>query len=415
MKIIFLTQYFPPETGAPQNRLHATAQALMRKGAEVTVLTAMPNYPDMRIHAAYRRKWHVQEVLDGMVVHRAWLFVSARRSIVWRLFNYFSFVFSSLWVGLFRLKRSDVLFVESPPLFLGITAMLLAKAKGAKLVFNVSDLWPESAVQLGLVTNRAVIGISTWLEELCYRRSSLITGQTKGIVADIQRRCPQKQVLWLPNGVDLAVIATAEGSGDPQLARTKLGIQQADLVLTYAGILGHAQGLEVVLHAASQLKHRMDIHFLLIGDGPEKAMLQQLKSDLAADTVRFVDRMPRAELLALLRATDAVVVPLRRNDLFKGAIPSKIFEALALSKPLLLGVEGEAKELFIDEGHAGLAFTPEDANDLARCAEQMADDHDLVQRMGEQGERYVRERFDREVISGRLWQALQELDQPEKR
>lgn len=414
MKIIFLSQYFPPETGAPQNRLHATAQALMRKGAEVIVLTAMPNYPDMRIHAAYRGKWHVREVLDGMVVHRAWLFVSAKRSILWRLLNYFSFVFSSLWVGLFRLKRSDVLFVESPPLFLGITAMLLAKAKGAKLVFNVSDLWPESAVQLGLVTNKTVIGISTWLEELCYRRSALITGQTKGIVADIQGRCPTKQVLWLPNGVDLAAIATAEGSGDTQLARTKLGIPQGDLVLTYAGIIGHAQGLEVVLHAAALLKHRSDIHFLLIGDGPEKEMLQGLKDQLAVDAVRFVDRMPRAELLAMLRATDAVVVPLRRNDLFKGAIPSKIFEALALAKPVLLGVEGEAKELFIDEGQAGLAFTPEDAQDLARSVEQLAGDRIALERMGANGARYVRERFDRDTISGRLWAALQALQQDPK-
>jgi glycosyltransferase involved in cell wall biosynthesis len=316
---------------------------------------------------------------------------------------------------MFRLKRSDVLFVESPPLFLGITAMLLAKAKGAKLVFNVSDLWPESAVQLGLVTNRTVIGISTWLEELCYRRSALITGQTKGIVEDIERRCPEKLVLWLPNGVDLGAIEQAEGSCDPQMARERLGIPSTDLVLTYAGILGHAQGLEVVLHAAALLKHRRDIHFLLIGDGPEKAMLQALKAEIAVEAVRFVDRMPRGELLALLRATDAVVVPLRRNDLFKGAIPSKTFEALALSKPLLLGVEGEAKELFIDEAHAGLAFTPEDAQDLARCVERFEADRAQLERMGANGARYVRERFDREVISGHLWDALQELERSVKR
>jgi glycosyltransferase involved in cell wall biosynthesis len=215
--------------------------------------------------------------------------------------------------------------------------------------------------------------------------------------------------------VDLGAIEQAEGSCDPQMARERLGIPSTDLVLTYAGILGHAQGLEVVLHAAALLKHRRDIHFLLIGDGPEKAMLQALKAEIAVEAVRFVDRMPRGELLALLRATDAVVVPLRRNDLFKGAIPSKIFEALALSKPLLLGVEGEAKELFIDEGQAGLAFTPEDAQDLARCVEQYAADRAQLERMGANGARYVRERFDREVISGHLWDALQELERSVKR
>lgn len=409
MRVIFLTQYFPPETGAPQNRLYATARALVNNGDQVTVLTAMPNYPEMRIHEGYRGRWHVLEEMDGMVVHRAWLFVSARRSILWRLLNYFSFVFTALWVGLFRLKRSDVLFVESPPLFLGITAMLLAKAKGAKLVFNVSDLWPESAVQLGLVTNRTAIQLSTWLEELCYHRSALVTAQTMGIVRDIQRRFPEKKVLWVPNGVDFGAIAEAEGSGDPQLARERLGIASSDLVLTYAGIIGHAQGLEVVLEAASLLKHRSDIHFLLIGDGPEKAMLQALKAERAVEGVRFVDRMPRAELLSLLRATDAVVIPLRRNDLFKGAIPSKIFEALALAKPLLLGLEGEAKELFINQAGAGLAFTPEDAADLARCAQALAADRELLLRMGAKGAVYVREHFDRAVISNKLWHALQEL------
>jgi glycosyltransferase involved in cell wall biosynthesis len=411
MKVIFLTQYFPPETGAPQNRLHATARALVERGAEVTVLTAMPNYPEMRIQAAYRGRWHVREEMYGMTVHRAWLFVSQRRSIGWRLLNYFSFVFTALWTGLFRLRRSDVLLVESPPLFLGITAMLLARAKRAKLVFNVSDLWPESAVQLGLVTNTTIISISTWLEELCYRRSALITGQTKGIVADIQRRCPGKQVLWLPNGVDLAAIDQAEGSGDPQQARQRLGMGPGDLVLTYAGIIGHAQGLEVVLQAASLLKERRDIHFLLIGDGPEKQQLQRMRQELAVPQVHFVDRMLRAELLSLLRATDAMVVPLRRNDLFKGAIPSKIFEALALAKPVLLGVEGEAKELFIEQGGAGLAFVPEDPRSLADAVLRYAADRALVEQHGASGARYVREHFDRSAISATLWKAMNELHQ----
>lgn len=409
MKIIFLTQYFPPETGAPQNRLFAMAKALVDRGAEVTVLTAMPNYPDMRIQDGYRGKWHLRTQEAGMTVHRVWLLVSQKRSILWRLANYFSFVFTALVVGLFRLRRSDVLLVESPPLFLGITAMLLARIKGARLVFNVSDLWPESAVQLGLVTNRWMIGASTWLEELCYRKASLITGQTKGIVANIQQRMPHKEVLWVPNGVDLEAIGQAEQAGDPDLARTRLGIASNDLVLTYAGIIGHAQGLEVVLQAADQLKDRRDIHFLLIGDGPEKAGLLQLKERLQVPQVHFVDRMPRADLLALLRATDAVVVPLRRNDLFKGAIPSKIFEALALSKPMLLGVEGEARELFIEEGRAGIAFDPENAEALAASVLQLDADREAMQRMGSSGKRYVLEKFDRQVISGRLWEALQRM------
>ncbi|MCO5273623.1 MAG: glycosyltransferase family 4 protein [Flavobacteriales bacterium] len=408
MRIIFLTQYFPPETGAPQNRLFATAKALQANGAEVTVLTAMPNYPDMRIHATYRGRLHVREVMDGLLVHRAWLFVSTGKGIVARLCNYFSFVFTALVVGLFKLKKADVLLVESPPLFLGITAMLLARLKGAKLVFNVSDLWPESAVQLGLVTNRAMIGASTWLEERCYRNAALITGQTQGIVKNIRGRFPHKKVLWVPNGVDFAALAEA-GEVPASDIRTRLGIRPDDLLLAYAGILGHAQGLHVVLEAAALLRDRADIHFILMGDGPEKERLLELKQKLGAINVHFVDRMPRRELLALMRSTDAVVVPLLRNDLFKGAIPSKIFEALALRKPVLLGVDGEARELFIEQGRAGLYFEPESAPDLARVAAQYAGDRALVLEQGAHGERYVKEHFDRQVISKKLWDAIQRL------
>ncbi len=408
MKIVVLTQYFPPETGAPQNRLFATASALQRRGSAVTILTAMPNYPDMRIQGPYRGAFYRRDRMEGMVVHRAWIFVSRSRGIIARLFNYFSFVFTALVVGLFKLKRSDILLVESPPLFLGITAMWLARAKGAKLVFNVSDLWPESAVQLGLVTNPTLIKLSTWLEMRCYHRAALVTGQTQGIVKDIQARCPGKNVLWVPNGVDLGSITSAEAMA-PSDIRSRLGIAASDLVIAYAGIIGHAQGLEVVLQAADLLRSRKDIHFIILGDGPEKETLIDLKRKLDPINVHFVDRMPRNELLGSLRAADAVVVPLRRNDLFKGAIPSKIFEALALHKPLLLGVEGEAKELFIDQGQAGSVFTPEDARSLADVAIRYADDRASVTRHGDSGAGYVRAHFDREAISAKLMVALQAL------
>jgi glycosyltransferase involved in cell wall biosynthesis len=406
MKVIFLTQYFPPEVGAPQNRLFATARSLRSRGADVTVLTAMPNYPEMRVHAGYRGRITATEEMDGLHVLRAWILVSARRGIFLRLCNYFSFVFSSLVVGLFRLKRADVLLVESPPLFLGITAMLLARAKGAKLVFNVSDLWPESAVQLGLVTNRSMIRLSERLEMRCYRRSALITGQTQGIVRNIQHRCPDKRVVWIPNGVDFAAMAEALTAPPDRSRLEVLGITSGDAVFAYAGILGHAQGLEVVLDAAARLKHRPDIHFVLIGDGPEREHLRSRASALGIDRVHFVDKMPRAPLIGLLREVDAVVVPLRRNDLFKGAIPSKIFEALALAKPLLLGVEGEARDLFIGQGGAGLPFTPEDPDDLARQAMHYADQRALMREHGANGQRFVRAEFDRERISERLWAEL---------
>jgi glycosyltransferase involved in cell wall biosynthesis len=406
MRIILLTQYFPPEVGAPQNRLFAMAKGLRSKGAELTVLTAMPNYPDMRIHPEYRGRFSMREQMDGLDVHRVWLFVSKGRGLFTRLLNYFSFVFTTLVYGLVKLRRADVLLVESPPLFLGITAMWLARAKGARLVFNVSDLWPESAVQLGLVTNRTAIALSEGLEMRCYRSSALITGQTRGIVDNIKGRCPDKEVLWIPNGVDLDLIEEAGTVGD---VRVRHGIPQEAFVLAYTGIIGHAQGLEVVLRAAEKLQDRKELLFLLVGDGPERAMLITMARQMGLGNVRFIDPMPRRDALALVAACDGVVVPLRRNKLFEGAIPSKIFEALALGKPLLLGVEGEAEQLFIQEGQAGLPFVPEDAADLERAVRRYLDDPELCSLHGRNGARYVRERFDRRRITEQLWQGLQSI------
>lgn len=406
MRIILLTQYFPPEVGAPQNRLFAMAKGLRDKGAEVEVLTAMPNYPDMRIHAGYRGRWSAREEMDGLSVHRVWLFVSKGRGLVARLLNYFSFVFTALVYGLFKLRRADVLLVESPPLFLGITAMWLARAKGAKLVFNVSDLWPESAVQLGLVTNKLAIGLSERLEMRCYRRAALITGQTMGIVDNIRARCPDKTVLWIPNGVDIDLVEGIDGAHE---ARARQGIPADAFVLAYTGIIGHAQGLEVVLRAAERLRDRPEVLFLLVGEGPERAGLMALAREKELPNVRFIDPMPRREVLALVAACDGVVVPLRRNKLFEGAIPSKIFEALALGMPLLLGVEGEARRLFIEEGRAGLAFTPEDAASLDQAVRRYLDDASLRAGHGANGARYVREKFDRRRITERLWDGLNAL------
>ncbi len=409
MKVILLTQYYPPERGAPQNRLSALARSLKREGAEVSVLTGMPNYPEMRIHAGYRGRWYMEERLDDIRVIRSWLMVSVKRGIIWRLCNYFSFVLSALITGLIKMKRSDLLIVESPPLFLGITAVLLARAKGAKLVFNVSDLWPESAVKLGLVTNRMLIGISTRLEMMCYRQAALVTGQTMGIVEDIRSRVPGKQVRWVPNGIDLEDVERALSMCERTSVRKALGLGEDDLVLFYAGIIGHAQGLEVVLEAAHKIRELQGVHLLLIGDGPVRAGLQQRARELDLRNLRFIDGMKRADLLRSIAAMDAAVVPLRKNDLFKGAIPSKIFEALALYKPLLLGVEGEAYELFIRQANAGIAFAPENADELAKAMRRYHADRALLVTHGSNGARYVRERFDRAVIGAELCTELRTL------
>jgi len=373
----------------------------------VTVLTAMPNYPAMEIHPEYKGKKYVFEEIEGLKVHRSSIYVTTSKSLVKRLLNYFSFVWTSYWVGRSKLEREyDFLLCESPPLFLGISAFLLSKAKKAKFIFNVSDLWPESAEKLGLVTNKFFLRMAQYLEEFLYKKAQLISGQTQGIVKNIKQRFPEKDLYWLPNGVDLSYY-------DPDKVTSKWreenGFNQSDKLFLYAGIIGHAQGLEVILKAAKTLSSRSECKFILLGSGPCKKELQELKSKWQLDNVIFKDVVSKKEMPFIVKAADVALIPLRKLDLFKGAIPSKVFENLAMRTPIVLGVEGEAKDLFIKEGNAGVFYEPENATEMAEAIEKLLNTDGLIEELGENGRRYVHDNFNRDALTMAFYQKLKSI------
>ena len=399
MRILILTQYYPPETGAPQNRLSSLAGYLAAFGNDVEVLTAMPSYPKSEIFDGYKGKKYLKETLANIPVHRSSIYVSKKAGITRRLTNYFSFCFSAYYCAAKRVQPADVIICESPPLFLGITAVMLKRKWKCKLVFNVSDLWPESAEKMGIIKNKFVINRSYKLANWIYKNADLISGQTKGIVAAIREMQPQQKLFWFPNGVDLHKLQN----------RGNTAKKDGQFSLLYAGIIGHAQGLEVILHAAAQLKQQSDIHFTIIGDGPVKTSLLELRDKLQLDNITFVNNQPSEKVMEWLHNCDAYIVPLRKLDLFKGAIPSKLFEPLGIGKPILLGVEGEAKELFIDEAKGGLAFEPENATELSASILQLYNDRNMAATLGTNGQAYVNNFFRREKIAAAFWQQLQSL------
>ncbi len=408
MKLLILTQYFPPEVGAPQNRLFELAVRLQKLGVDITVLTAMPNYPQMKIHENYRGKQYVYEEMEGLKVHRASIYVSKSKSIIARLRNYFSFVMSSGRIGNSKLGDFDFLLCESPPLFLGYSAMYLAAKKKAKLIFNVSDLWPESAEKLGVVTNKYLLKLAYNLEAKLYRKAALVSGQTQGICKNIQHRFPDVKTFWLPNGVDLNYY-------DPSLKanhawRKKYGFKEDDFIFIYAGIIGIAQGLEVILMAAKNYLPQTRVQFVLMGSGPEKTKLRQLKEDLGLSNVHFLEPVTKTEMPQILKSVNAAIIPLRKLDLFKGAIPSKLFENLAMQIPVILGVDGEARELFIHQGHCGLYFEPENVLALKTCIDQLLNDNQLATQLGKNGREFVLKNFNREIIAQSFYQELIKLN-----
>lgn len=396
MNILILTQYFPPETGAPQNRLYDLALKLQNKGAKVSILTAFPNYPQYEIFQGYRCSVFRSEAMAGLQVYRSWIFVSPRKSIFFRMLNYFSFTVSSLLTGLFKTGKTDLIICESPPLFLGFTAVLLKCWKRAKLVFNVSDLWPESAVKLGIVRNRLLIGLSERLETWIYRNADFITGQTQGIVSNIRSRFPDKRLFWLPNGVDVDELQSRLTGRD---WRTQEGFIKEDLLFYFGGLLGYAQGLDCIIQAASLVKDLPEVKFIIIGDGPEKERLLELKERLSATNIYFFKGVPKDQIADVIQSIDVGIIPLKKLDLFLGAIPSKIFEILCLKKPILLGIEGEAKKLFIEQARAGLPFDPENATALAAQVRYVHAHRDQLPEWGRNGHAYVTAHFNRSTIA----------------
>lgn len=407
MKILILTQYFPPETGAPQNRLHSLAGYFSDLGAKVSILTAMPNYPKMEVLEGYKGKFYKFETDNNLKVHRSWIFVNKSKGIVSRLLNYFSFVFTSLFIGLFKVGKQDILICESPPLFLGISAILLKWAKGSKLVFNVSDLWPESAEKLNIINNKFLLGVSYKLEELIYSKSNLVSGQTQGIVKNISVRFPRVNTCWLPNGIDFNQYDVLADGLD---FRKQHGYHSFDFVLMYAGILGHAQGLDVILRSANITRNQPEVKYVIVGDGPERQKLMTLASELKLNNLKFIGNIPRTQMSKAIAACDAYIVPLKKNDLFLGAIPSKLFEPLAMGKPILLGVDGEARELFIEKGKGGLFFIPEDSDDLSEKIYFLNANRNELSSLGENGKQYVSVNFNREKIAMNYFKILSELN-----
>ncbi|MHB8125730.1 MAG: glycosyltransferase family 4 protein [Desulfitobacteriaceae bacterium] len=388
MRILMLTQYFPPESGAAQVRLKEVAKGLQRNGHEVTVVTAFPNHPSGVIPAQYHGRWQMKDKVEGIPVWRTWIYPVQRGRFWKRLLNYFSFVFSSFW-GLSKAGKQDILFFESPPLFLGITALSYGWITRTRIIMNISDLWPESAVALGLVNNRWMIRMAEWLEKLLYHQAWKISSQTEGIRASlVQRGVPEGKVTFLPNGVNLELFTRRER--DLEMAH-KLGIKEEDFVLIYAGTMGYAQGLEIVIRTAEILKEKTDVRFLFVGDGTEKPMLEALVQDKGLANVSFVDFQPVQEMPRYFSLASASIVPLKKNKLFEGARPSKMFPSFGSEVPVIYSGEGEAAELVLASG-GGVVVEPENSADLARAIIDLKENPDRLE-MGRKGREFVKAHY----------------------
>ncbi len=406
MRFCFLTPYYPPEVGAPQTRIHELALRLVRRGHQVQVLTALPNYPSGIIPAEYRDRAGTWEERDGVEVYRTWIYATPNRGFLRRILNHLSFMAMAI-LAVPRMAACDVVYVESPPLFDGVAGWVLARAKGARIFFNVADIWPRSAVELEMVKNKLLVGLAEGLERWCYWTARRVLCVTLGIERDLKAQ-GVKQAVYFPNGVDTERFARGDG------ARFRLEHSWQDrFLVVYAGTHGLSQALECAVQAADLLSPRTaldaeadgapherirpggrPVHFVFVGDGAQKPELQRM----AGPNVTFLDPLARDQMPDVLAAADAILVSLRDLPLFRGAVPSKTYEAMAAARPIVLAAAGEAADLVI-QAACGVVVPPEA---LAAAIRELAADPDRAREMGERGREFVRQVFDRERLAERF-------------
>lgn len=405
MRILYLSQYFPPEAGATQTRAYEMASNWVRLGHSVTMIAEIPNHPSGIIPSEYRHRLYEKAKLDGIDVLRVWVKASPVKNFPNRMLFYLTFMTSATLAGLILARgQYDLLYASSPPLFVGAAALAIKKLRRIPFVFEVRDLWPESAVALGELNNRTALVWATRLEEACYRQAGRIVVVTSGIQQRLLNRgiSPEKLIL-IPNGANTDLFRFDSTERQRKRAELKLGDA---FVAIYAGIHGVAQGLETIVEAARILQDKAGIHFLLVGDGPKKNEIAHLVGQYGLNNLTLLPEQPRDAIPAFISAADVALIPLRNLELFKSALPSKMFDAWACQRPVLLSVEGEARQI-MDRAGGGVFVPPEDPQALAQTILEMRDTPDVRKKMGLAGREFTVQHYSRQAQAEKLIHLLQ--------
>ncbi|HZH88871.1 MAG TPA: glycosyltransferase family 4 protein, partial [Chitinophagaceae bacterium] len=365
-------------------RLQAIVSELHKTGHQVEVVTALPNHPTGEIFPKFRGRFYLKEDQKGIIIHRVWLY-AALGSGVRRMINYISFTVNCFY-GLLRCKKPDYIFIESPPLFLSIPGFVMSMIWKRPFIFNVADLWPDSAKQLKLLSNGFVFHLLSWLEKWTYKKALYINAVTDGIknILIDGKGIPENKVLFLPNGVDTELFNIRSKN---DVIAERFGIKNKNVVL-YAGTHGYAHGIEVALEAASILMDRQDIVFVFIGDGSEKKKLIKIAKEIRLSNVRFLDPAPPNIIADLYSIACIGLSTLRDSQLFEGTRPVKIFSSMASGVPVLYSGNGEGAKL-VEQYSAGLVVPPEDSQELALAVVKLVDDKDFNRTLGQNGRQFV--------------------------
>ncbi len=357
MRILFLTDNFPPESNAPATRTFEHCKEWVKLGAEVTVITCFPNFPTGKVFDGYKNKWKSTEFIDGIRVIRVWSYISANKGLFKRTLDFISFAQTSFLSGLFI--NCDLIIATSPQFFTAVSGCALGFFKRKKWVMEVRDIWPESIKAVEAINSNWIISLLEKIELFLYRSASKIIVVTDSFKTNlVSRGVLPKKIHIIKNGVDLTIYK-------PQPKNLNL-LESLNIrnkfIVGYVGTQGLAHSLDFIIRSINKLKDE-SFHFIFIGDGAEKKNIIKLAHELGVSNVTFIDPVKKSEIATYLSALDVALVPLKKSTTFESVIPSKIFESVAMNIPILLGVDGETRKI-IETYHSGVYFEPENESDF---------------------------------------------------
>lgn len=398
MKVLFLTDNFVPEQNASARRSYEHCRNWVSQGVHVTVVTTVPNFPLGKPHPPYRNRLYARETIDGIELVRVWSFLAPNRGVILRALDFASFALTGFFAGLAH--NADIIVATSPQLLTAACGHFLSRAKRRPWVFEVRDLWPESITAVGAMKEGPAMRLLRRLEGNLYRSAERIVTVTDPMRARlIERGVPEEKVGVVPNGADLNRLL-------PRLASAALATElklDGKFVVGYVGTHGFAQGLEVVVKAAALIGNR-NVHFLFVGEGARRDFLIELARSLGLQNVTFLRGVPADIAVEYLALSDAIVVPLKNSALFDSALPSKIFEAAAMEKPLLLSANGLSAQV-VREFNAGIAVEPENAQALAAAVLRLHADRSLCESF-RSGCRALARQYNRETLANRMLEEI---------
>ena len=401
MKILFITDNFTPEVNAPATRTYEHAQEWIKMGVDVTVITCVPNFPNGKVFDGYENRFYQKEYIDGIEVIRVWSYMSVNIGFFKRVADYISFSITSFLVGLFQ--NADIIIATSPQFFTTWSAYLLNKVKGIPWIFELRDIWPESIQSVGAIRYQRVINILEKIELGLYRDSNGVIAVTDAFKRNlINRGIDKDKISVITNGSNIELFHIREK--DVELLE-RLNLKDK-FIIGYIGTHGMAHSLDFIVKSISKIDDDT-IHFLFIGDGAMKQIIIDLAKELNLKNITFLDPITKKEVPKYLSIVDVSLAPLKKSDTFKSVIPSKIFEASAMRKPTLLGVEGQAKEI-IEKYGAGVCYEPENEKDFIDKVYLLKNDKNLYNSC-KKGCMELALKFDRKVLAYKMLNIIKNM------